>query len=80
MLAAVRSPGIPEANAITCLHGFDSDVGVGIWRRRFDVDRLAEVRGNDALVAVVGVAGEVLVDDLADPHSIGADRLHSDDL
>jgi hypothetical protein len=80
MLAAVGRARIAEPNAIARFHGFDRDVGVRIGRRCFDVDWPAEIGGNDAFVTVVGVAGEVFVDYLADPHSIGAVRLHRDDL
>ena len=80
VLPGVGGVRVADADSVASLDGRNVDVGIGIGRRSLDVGRVAEIGGDYPLVATALLAAEVLVDDLADAHSVAAARRDGDDL
>ena len=78
VLAAHRLVRVADADLRLESPVVDEDVGGRVWRAGRHLRRRAEVVGDDASVAVTIGVPEVLIDDLSDPQSLLADRLHSD--
>lgn len=70
VLAGDGAVGVADANARARPHVGDRGLVGRVGRRHHHIDGLAEVVGDDALVAVPLGGTEVLVDRLAEPHTI----------